>query len=1650
MKAKKLISALTAFTLLPSISVLAPSATVYASGSATTVILDPSDASTNDFEGWGTSLCWWANRVGYSESLTSQAAEAFFSDEGLGLDIARYNLGGGDDPTHDHITRSDSKVPGYATGYDDEGNIEYDWTVDENQRNVAKAALAANPDLYFEGFSNSPPYFMTNSGCSSGAETASDDNLQSDKYDDFAEFIATATLHFRDEFGIEFQSYSPMNEPDTSYWGAYSAKQEGCHFSPGDSQSTMITALRSALDEKGLTDVIVAGMDETSIDSTVTNLGKLSDEAVEALGRIDTHTYSGSKRSQLSELADEMGKTLWMSEVDGGWNGFGLADRIILDMNGMKPSAWVMWDIVDSHKDSTFTTPDGTYSEASTSLDVTGSLWGVGMADHDTETLELANKYYAFGQFTRYINPGDTIIASSSSTLAAYNKTSGDIKIVVSNSSSSDKDYVFDLSAFTNIGDTVTEIRSNNSTGDAAEHWAEIEGEATLSDKKITTTAKATTVTTYIVSGNGASDYAVISGGGSEIGLGESIELLLNTNLDTSAGIEWSLSGDSAVMSVSDDKLTCTLSAVSAGTVTVSATVDGFTVSREFTIPLYTLTGTASWSSSSSAPSDDADYLKVADGDLSTYFDGTTGGWVRYDFGTPFKITQLQLAARSGSGMAERTVGGTVQGSNDAVTWTDLYTITSALAADVYTVIGADELADNHAYRYYRYTNNDNMANIAEFLIDGEVSDDIPDGDPTINDLSEFTDNFESTTNIFGAVSGDLSANGSIIYESSLDRFGNVFIPANVTAETELSDTVTLTNKDMFRLTFNMFSGWLQSGADNTFSLNDADGNSLVSFTINTASCAYTDISIGGEDVLESTPSAQCRTALSGRTGANGWDHASQPYQNNVGYNKTIEITIDGNGYVDFSSTGGLEDYTVSGKLSTPVSIKSITLVGSGSAIGRIVSYDNFDGDVITYSTEITEPTATPIPVVTDAPTIPDSGELISLDFNDGDLTSSSSYGKAEGSPAFVTVDGRQCIQFDGTSATAVKLTDANGNSLLTDQKNLTISFKVMPTSSSTSWWFYAAPSDSSQTYLSEQYLGAMSNSGTLTVERYNNSGERSATAAGACTENEWNDVSIVVGDDSTALYINGTKVSEADSDVDISDMLGSSSVAYIGLANWGTGEYATGYLDDFVIVNTAAVNPLSEIDLGDTSALTEDITVPSSLSDGTQISWSSSDESVITAAGVITRPTGNSETAVLTASASIDGTEYTRSFNIGVVGLTEFINTFTAYADGTSIYFTAETDEEPAFSVVVALYNEDGILTDVKFDVTSSSFDNLSYGRYSVTCYVWDDMTPMNIAVSKTINLKEDEAMDAYLFAHFVGSESSSNCEQIYFSVSTDGTNWTTLNSGSPILISDVGELGVRDPYILRGEDGKFFVIATDLSIYNRRADSNRWSTCQTSGSKGIVIWESDDLVNWSEASLVEVADENAGCTWAPEAIYDAEEDAYMVFWASKVSDDSYTTQRIYRSYTKDFKTFTDPELYIDGGSVSNIDTTITSYKGVYYRFTKNESKSSVTMMKCTSLNGDWESVDTYSIDGTAGDSITGYEGPTIYKLNGDSDQWCLLLDYYSKSLGYKPFVTDDISSGVFTSASDFNFDDTYRHGTVMPITSEEYDALVAAYPAE
>lgn len=283
---------------------------------------------------------------------------------------------------------------------------------------------------------------------------------------------------------------------------------------------------------------------------------------------------------------------------------------------------------------------------------------------------------------------------------------------------------------------------------------------------------------------------------------------------------------------------------------------------------------------------------------------------------------------------------------------------------------------------------------------------------------------------------------------------------------------------------------------------------------------------------------------------------------------------------------------------------------------------------------------------------------------------------------------------------------------------------------------------------------------------------------------------------------------------------------------------------------------------------------------------------------------------------------------------------------------------------------------------------------------------------------------------------------EQIYFGTSHDGRQWETLNGGEPILTSDLGEKGVRDSFLIRSHDcAKFFLIATDLSYYTNRD----WARNVRAGSRSLVIWESGDLVSWLEPRHVEVAAPDAGCTWAPEAIHDPAANDYLVFWASTTGGDNFSKQRIWASRTTDFKTFGEPFVYIDKAN-HVIDTNIVFDGEKYYRFSKDDEFKSISMEVSETVMGPWQDVPNFSLA-----KLEGYEGPECFLLEPATPTkpatWCLLLDYYSKSAGYQPFLCHDLSGGQFTPAPNFTFPFPFRHGSVLRLTADEYSRLKTAY---
>ncbi|KAF4461614.1 glycoside hydrolase family 43 [Fusarium albosuccineum] len=314
--------------------------------------------------------------------------------------------------------------------------------------------------------------------------------------------------------------------------------------------------------------------------------------------------------------------------------------------------------------------------------------------------------------------------------------------------------------------------------------------------------------------------------------------------------------------------------------------------------------------------------------------------------------------------------------------------------------------------------------------------------------------------------------------------------------------------------------------------------------------------------------------------------------------------------------------------------------------------------------------------------------------------------------------------------------------------------------------------------------------------------------------------------------------------------------------------------------------------------------------------------------------------------------------------------------------------------------------------------------------------------------------ARSGYVFVYFTGNGQGQ--ENIFLAASegNDALTWTELNGGEPVLTSSKGTKGVRDPFLLRSHEGdKFYLIATDLKV----ADSG-WTNATRHGSLYLEIWETTDLIEWSEQRHIQVSPATVGNTWAPEAYYDDELEKYVVYWASALyakddtshEEDSY--QRIMYATTSDFITFSEPVVWQDK---DRIDTTLIKEGDVYYRFTKDSGTNGtdcVDIIQESSkdllapLDG-WQVV-VGCIGANAGTEAV--EGPSIFKSNPEDingEKFYLFLDEFT-GRGYIPLETEDIANPDWKISSSYRLPSSPRHGSVVSLTKEELDGIIKAYP--
>lgn len=334
---------------------------------ALTIRLDPSYQHPS-FEGWGTALAWFARVTGgWPDAQRKRLADDLYGADGLGFTVARYNIGGGDSPETTPYMRPGADVPGYwakpgpesPDWWDPDRADHWNASADANQQWWLSAAKARGATT-FEAFSNSAPYFMTNSQLASGAANGWEDNLRSDQYDRFAGYLTGSLQRAQSATGVTFDSISPVNEPDTDYWHA-GWPPGGFALGPGlpgahdhhparrDGRQGRHDSDRfHGRDEPGEVPVGLGGIrSRRPIHGGPAQHAHVRDER--------PHRGAGHRQGEATPL--------WMSEVDVGGSvpqsftsmspALDLAQRINDDVRELEPRAWVLWQAVEDYENMT-------------------------------------------------------------------------------------------------------------------------------------------------------------------------------------------------------------------------------------------------------------------------------------------------------------------------------------------------------------------------------------------------------------------------------------------------------------------------------------------------------------------------------------------------------------------------------------------------------------------------------------------------------------------------------------------------------------------------------------------------------------------------------------------------------------------------------------------------------------------------------------------------------------------------------------------------------------------------------------------------------------------------------------------------------------------------------------------------------------------------------------------------------------------------------------------------------------------------------------------------------------------------------------------------------------------------------------------------
>ena len=312
-------------------------------------------------------------------------------------------------------------------------------------------------------------------------------------------------------------------------------------------------------------------------------------------------------------------------------------------------------------------------------------------------------------------------------------------------------------------------------------------------------------------------------------------------------------------------------------------------------------------------------------------------------------------------------------------------------------------------------------------------------------------------------------------------------------------------------------------------------------------------------------------------------------------------------------------------------------------------------------------------------------------------------------------------------------------------------------------------------------------------------------------------------------------------------------------------------------------------------------------------------------------------------------------------------------------------------------------------------------------------------------LTLSRESFYSHYLFTYF--TDNSTKGQQVCYAVSDNGLDFTPLNGGKLVIASDSISVsgGVRDPHILRGSDGWFRMVLTDMDW-----QKGKWS------NRGIVMLRSHDLIHWEHHTVhfpARYAGRDAAkadAVWAPQTIYDPEAGKYMVYFSlHSPKGGPFATDAVYYAYAND--NFTDlvgdepQRLFAYEGPTIDTDI-VRDEKGLYHVFFNTWGNGGTGRRQFLAQNlhhsENWRLLpDLMQPEGMKMKS----EGSSAYPLN-DGSGWVLAYDCFADGVFHFCQTTDLEHFTLVRETKTMGYF-TPRHGSVIPLTDEEYQRIISYY---